>query len=65
MQKGSKDLHHTDASTSQPNTKTTAGLNPNKLGEKVWGRGGALGPEGGQGRRGAKWLGLTHTHPRG
>lgn len=41
MPKGGKDLHHTDASTTTTTTtkqKKKTGLNPNKLGEKVWGR---------------------------
>lgn len=50
-----------------PNTKNNpAGLNPNKLEEKVWGWGGGPGNRGrARQERGAKWLGLTHTHPRG
>lgn len=49
-----------------PNTKkTTWKVKPKEAGGGSLGPGRALGPGGGQGGRGAKRLGLTHTHPRG
>lgn len=61
--KSSKELHHTDSSTTQ-HQKNPAGLNPNKLEENVWrpGEGGHSDQQVGKvGEEQSGWVSHIHT----